>query len=265
MFFNAKESRLDLGEVQLDCITFGRGKKPLIMIQGLNTRGIRGASAMLAVLYRRFAKEYAVYMFDRRKNIRGDITVREMASDVASAMDALGIRDALVIGVSQGGMIAQYLAIDRPDLVSKLVLSVTVARNNSTVEAVVSDWIEYASRGDFKKLVTDMTLKMYSDAYVRRYRFMLPLLTLVQKPRDPQRFITLARACLTCDAYGELDRIKCPVFVIGGRQDRIVTGEASAEIAEKLGCRLHIYENLGHATYEEAKDFNERILAFLKE
>ena len=33
-------------------------------------------------------------------------------------------------------------------------------------------------------------------------------------------------------------------------------------LAEKLGCKLHIYEDLGHALYEEADDFNHRVLNF---
>ena len=50
-----------------------------------------------------------------------------MALDIAAAMDTLGIKNADIFGVSQGGMIAQYLAIDRPDLVNKLVLAVTLS------------------------------------------------------------------------------------------------------------------------------------------
>ena len=37
------------------------------------------------------------------------------------------------------------------------------------------------------------------------------------------------------------------------------------EIAEKLGCRLHMYEKLGHAAYEEAQDFNQMVYDFLSE
>ena len=114
-----------------------------------------------------------------------------------------------------------------------------------------------------KDLVTDMAEKMYSDAYLKRYRPLLPLLTVLQKPRDVQRFVTLAKACLTCNTYEILDRIQCPVLVIGGRQDQIVTGNASVEIAEKLGCKLHMYEELGHAAYEEATDFNQIVYSFL--
>ena len=40
--------------------------------------------------------------------------------------------------------------------------------------------------------------------------------------------------------------------------------EASRELADQLGCELYLYENLGHAAYEEAKDFNARVLEFLK-
>ena len=88
---------------------------------------------------------------------------------------------------------------------------------------------------------------------------------MVQKPKDPQRFLYLTQACLTCNAYEELDKIQCPVFVIGGRRDQVVGEEAADELAQKLGCKRHVYEELGHAVYEEAKDFNRIIYDFFKE
>lgn len=264
MIYNAKEHKLKINDMQMDYITFGKGTKPLIMIQGLNTRSIKGAADLLAYMYRIFAKDYNVYIFDRRTDILKDITVRELAADIAKAMDTLGIAKADIFGVSQGGMIAQFLAIDRPDLVNKLVLAVTLSRNNDTVKAVIRDWIEMTKQGDMKNLVKDMATKMYSDAYVKRYQLFMPLLTVLQKPRDVQRFIILAKTCLTCNAYEELDKVKCPVLVIGGQQDQVVTGKASEEIAEKIGCKIHLYDNLGHAAYEEAKDFNKRVYDFLR-
>ena len=264
MLYNAKERKLTLPGVQMDYITFGSGKKTLIMIQGLSTRSINGAADSIAFMYRIFARDYTVYLFDRRKDIGGCITVRELASDIAQAMDALNLTNADVFGVSQGGMIAQYLAIDRPDLVRKLVLAVTASRNNKTVNMVVRNWIELTERGDMKTLVADMAEKMYSSAYVKRYRPLLPLLAILQKPKDIPRFITLAKACLTCEAYDELGQIRCPVLVLGGGQDKVVTGAASVELAQKLGCELYLYEDLGHAAYEEAKDFNRRVYEFLK-
>ena len=263
MFFSVKESKLKLQNMELDYISFGSGSKPLIMIQGLNTNGIAGAGMTLAYLYRIFAKTYTVYLFDRRPEVFDGITVEDMAGDVAEAMDALGLGNAHVIGVSQGGMIAQYLAIQRPDLVEKLVLAVTLSRMNDAVTSVIENWIDWMKQGKIREMVTDMAEKMYSADYVRRYRLFLPLLAILQKPKDPDRFVILARSCLTCDAYDQLHKIRCPVFVIGGRQDQVVGAEASEEIAEKLNCPIYLYDRLGHAAYEEAADFNQRIYDFL--
>ena len=264
MLFNVKEGKLQIEDTQLDYITFGSGTKNLIMIQGLNTRGIKGAGMGLAFMYQIFAKDYKVYLFDRRPNVWEGITVRDFAKDIALAMDKLSIKNADIFGVSQGGMIAQYLAIDRPDLVRKLVLAVTLSKNNDTVKDVINSWIEKTQQDDMKGLVEDMAYKMYSDEYLKRYKPLLPLLTILQKPKDKERFITLAKSCLTCDAYEELDKISCPVFVIGGGQDKVVGGEASREIADKVNCELYLYDNLGHAAYEEAKDFNQRVSEFLR-
>ena len=51
-------------------------------------------------------------------------------------------------------------------------------------------------------------------------------------------------------------------MVIGGKQDKVVGGTASEEIAEKLGCEYYMYEELGHTVYEEASDFNKRVFEF---
>ena len=57
MLYNVKEDKLYIGDAELDYITFGTGAKPLVMIQGLNTRGIKGAGLPLAYTYRLFAKD----------------------------------------------------------------------------------------------------------------------------------------------------------------------------------------------------------------
>lgn len=263
MFYHAQNHTLTLGETEMDYVTFGTGTKPLVIIPGLSVRGVKGAAVSLAYMYRLFAKDFKVYVFDRKKDIPEVYSVREIAADVAEAMHLLGISNADVFGVSQGGMIAQYLAIDHPELVHKLVLGVTLSRNNETVERVIDEWISMAEQGNFDGFVQDMLYKMYSEAYIKKYRLLLPAAAKLSKPKDFGRFIILAKACLTCNTYDELDKIKCPVLVLGGKKDKIVTGEASLELAERLQCECYMYDGLGHAAYEEAKDFNRRIYEFL--
>lgn len=62
----------------------------------------------------------------------------------------------------------------------------------------------------------------------------------------------------------ELGKIVCPTLVIGGGCDKIVGVASSFELAKKISnSELFIYKAYGHATYEEARDFNERIFDFL--
>ena len=262
MIYHSKQSTVRAGDTTLRYIVFGKGTRPLIMIQGLNTNGIGGAADSLAFAYRLFAGDFRVYLFDRRPDAWEGITVRDFANDIAAAMDALGLSNACVLGVSQGGMIAQYLAIERPDLVHRLVLAVTLCQNNATVSDAIETWVHLTEQKNIKALTTDMAERMYSPKYLNMYKPFLPLLTLMQKPRDAKRFITLAKSCLTCDTSDLLDRITCPALVIGGAQDKVV-GEASAQqLADGIGCPLHLYPDLGHAAYEEAKDFNQIVYDF---
>lgn len=263
MFYNLKEATLKIDNTSIDYAVFGTGTKPLVMIPGLTLRDVKGTGLSLAYMYRIFAKNYRVYIFDKKQIIPEGYMIKNLADDLAHAMRTLDIENAHIFGVSQGGMVAQYLALDYPELVDKLVLGVTLSRSNPTVENVIKKWVQLSEKNDFEGIVADMMEIMYSESYVKKYRWLFPILTKISKPKDMNRFMTLAKACLTCDTYDRLEEIQCSTLVLGGKQDQIVTGEASEEMAEKLGCEIYMYERLGHSAYEEAADFNERIYKFL--
>ncbi len=264
MFYGAKEFNVRLDRGDLPCLSFGTGKKTLVMIPGLRLSGISGAAKAAAWYYRIFAKDYTVYMFDRRNVLPEPCTIHSLAEDLACAMNTLGLRDAYVFGASQGGMIAQDLAIHHPELVKKLVLGVTAAGSNDTIRDAIGCWTRLAEEKGLAAVAEDYMLRGYSEGYLRKYRAFLPLALKTQKMMPKERFLTLARSCLTCDTFDRLGEIRCPVLVLGGGKDRVVSGEASLEIARKIGCECHIYENLSHEAYNEAKDFNKRIFRFFE-
>lgn len=248
----------------IDCLSFGSGTRPLVMLPGLSLQRVRGAAMSLRLMYREFTRTHRVYVIDKKDTVPDGYTIWDIAGDTAHVMEELGLSGADVFGVSQGGMIAQYLAIYRPELVHKLALGVTAARPNPVMEEAVNGWISLARAGDYPALIMDMLPKMYSEKYIKKYRRLLPLLSRIGRPKEKgmERLINLAGACLTCDSYPELHRISCPALVLGGGEDLVLTGGASLELAKALGCELHMYDGLGHAAYEEAGDFNQRILRF---
>lgn len=265
MFYSAKKYTLKTKDFEMDYVTFGKGEKPLVMIPGLGFTRVRSSVRTLAFMYRRFAKEYTVYFFDRKEQIPEGYTVNDIALDTARAMNELGLKNVYMVGVSQGGMIAQRIAAEFPKLVEKLILCVTLSRQNDTVQKVIGNWIELAKRRDFKAISYDTVDKIYSDEYARKNKWAAPIFAAIISREDIERFIILAKACLTFDGYDDLSKIKCPVLVLGGKEDKIVSGEASYEIAEKLGCEIYMYDNQGHSIHQERKkDFDNRVYEFFK-
>lgn len=150
MLYNAKNGTLKIGGSEMDYIRFRTGGKVLVMLPGLGDglRSVKGTALPMALMYRAFAKKFTVYVFSRKSVLPQGYTTREMAADQAQAMEQVGIPKADVLGVSMGGMIAQYLAIDYPKKVGKLILTVTSARPNPILLESVGEWVSCARRGD---------------------------------------------------------------------------------------------------------------------
>ena len=267
MVYNAKNGTVKISGAEMEYIRFGTGKRILIMLPGLGDglRSMKGTALPMALMYRTFAKDFAVYAFGRKNELPKGYATRDMARDQAEAMDRLGIEQADIFGVSMGGMIAQYLAIDFPEKVGKLILTVTSARPNPILEESVGEWVSLARKGDHAGFMDSNLRRIYSENYYRKNKWMAPIVGWITKPKSYDRFFVQANACLTHDAFDYLGRIKAPTMVIGGEKDLALGGEASREIAAEIsGAELRMYPQWGHGLYEEAKDFNKMLLNYQK-
>lgn len=265
--YNAKEGNIDIHGTSMRFVEFGYGEKPLVLLPGLvdGLKTVKGQAVNLAFYYRAFVKQFHIYVFSRKEVLEKGCTTKDMAADLKTALDSLGIKKAYLMGVSQGGMIAQHFAVNYPDMVEKLVLAVSTSRANDITLDVISKWMEWAQNNDYASLMVDTLEKTYSPKKLKTYRLVYPLIRRIGKPKDFSRFLVQADACRTHNTCHELHAIKCPTLILGGDSDQIVGADASPEMAEKItNAHLHIYEGLGHAAYEEAKDFNNRVMEFLQ-
>lgn len=266
MFWNAHSGLVHLKADTMHYIRFGKGRKAMIMLPGLGDglTTVKGTALPMAFMYRLFAKTYTVYMFSRRNNLPVGYTTCDMACDLKEAMDVLGIEKADLVGVSMGGMIAQHFAAAYPEHVGKLVLAVTSAQPNPVLNESVQEWIALDRNSDHTAFMHSNLRRMYSDAYCRRNRWLVPVIGRLSRPKSYERFFIQADACLKHNAADRLPQIASPTLVIGGEQDRALGAAASHEIAAAIPhAQLHMYPEWGHGLYEEAKDFNHVVLAFL--
>ena len=266
MLYNAKYAAIQLGDSQMEYIRFGCGQRILVMLPGLgdSLRSMKGTALPMAMMYRLFAKDFTVYVFARKDPLAVGSTTRDMARDVAEAMEQLGIGKADIFGVSMGGMIAQHFAVDYPEKTNKLVLAVTSARPNPVLLESIEEWSGCARAGDHTAFMESNLRRIYSDDYCRKNRWIVPILGKVTKPKSYDRFFIQADACLHHDAYEDLSGIQAPTLVVGGEKDLALGGEASCEIAARIdSAKLHMYPQWGHGLYEEAGDFNRLVYEFL--
>lgn len=267
MLWNARNGSIGIRNTQMSYASFGYGNRYLILIPGLSDglATVKGKALLLAKPYQLFFKQYTVYMFSRIDQMPYNYSIVDMADDLSKAMELLGIGKAAVVGVSQGGMIAQSLASRYPDKVTELILAVTSPDCNEITEECIRKWIGFAKKEDHKQLMIDTAEKSYSTLYLKRYRKYYPFLGMIGRPHDYDRFLKNAEAILNYKGMEMLDKIICPTLIIGGENDRIVGVQASYKLKGGIkNSELFIYEGLGHAAYEEAKDFNVRVFDFLE-
>ena len=262
---NAKNENITINGHDFDYISFGSGRDVLIMLPGVGDgfKTAKGMAVPFAFMYRMFAVSFRVYVFSRRNDLPDGFTSADMADDLSNIMDALDIGAAHIFGVSQGGMIAQQMAIRHPEKVKSLVLAVTAARPTRIMREALESWLLMAERNDYKGIMLDTAERSYTGTYLERGKRMNKLIALA-KPKSYERFRILCESCLSHDVYEDLPEIRCPVYIIGASLDRVLGPEASAEMHEAIpGSEIYMFEGYSHGVYEQAKDFNEMALRWL--
>lgn len=173
-----------------------------------------------------------------RSGGRGRDTIGGYAEAVAAFLQALGIEQAVVVGHSMGGAIAQTLALDFADRVAGLVLAATGARLR--VAPAILDGI----RSDFEGAARLITRFAWS-------------------PEAPPALVELGRKTLletnpdvlwgdfaACDRFDALERlgeIEVPTLVVAGAADQLTPVKYARFLAERVfEARCVIIEGAGH-------------------
>ena len=92
---STKGKTLYFNDKSMDYVTFGKGKQPLVIIPGLGDglQTVKGKAQLFSLSYRLLAKRYKIYVFSRINELRQGYTTRDMAADVAEAMETLNLGD----------------------------------------------------------------------------------------------------------------------------------------------------------------------------
>ena len=265
--YSAKNATLSRNGKTIDYVTFGTGKRPLIIIPGLGDglQTVKGMAMPLSITYRILAERYKIYVFSRINELRQGYTTRDMAADVAEAMEALNLDTAYVMGISQGGMIAQWLAVDFPEKVQRLILAVTTAKPSQLARERIEHWQKLSQSGNFKHLMLDIAKHSYTQKSYQKLRLLYNVMGIFGRIKDKQRIDIQSVSCLKHDSLDFLEKINCPTLIIGAEKDDVLGVDGSLGLHQHIkDSQLTILPECGHALYEQNKDFQKKVLVFLE-
>lgn len=263
---STKGKTLYFNDKSMDYVTFGKGKQPLVIIPGLGDglQTVKGKAQLFSLSYRLLAKRYKIYVFSRINELRQGYTTRDMAADVAEAMETLNLDAAYVMGISQGGMIAQWLAVDFPERVQRLILAVTTAKPSQLARERIEHWQKLSQSGNFKHLMLDIAQQSYTQKSYQKWRLLYNIMGRLGRMKDEKRIVIQSQSCLEHNSLEVLKEIQCPTLVLGALEDDVIGVKGSKELAKGIvGCQLLILKHSGHALYEENKLFQEIVCGFL--
>lgn len=263
---STKGKTLYFNNKSMDYVTFGKGKQPLVIIPGLGdgVQTVKGKAKLFSLSYRLLAKHYKIYVFSRINELRQGYTTRDMAADVAEAMDTLNLDVAYVMGISQGGMIAQWLAVDFPERVQRLILAVTTAKPSQLARERIEHWQKLSQSGNFKHLMLDIAQHSYTQKSYQKWRLLYNIMGRLGRIKDEKRIVIQSQSCLEHNSLEVLKGIHCPTLILGALEDDVIGVKGSKELAKAIsGCQLLILKHSGHALYEENKAFQEAVCGFL--
>lgn len=256
----------------MEYLTWGSGPKTLLFIQGGPGSAIPRGGMLLRMIRRRqdpYAKAgYAVWMVTRRRHMPAGHTIADMADDYAQLISQeFGGRVDVVVGVSYGGLIGQYLAAFHPGSFGHMALVGAAAALPGWVADVDSRYGAALARGDTAgagTVIAEYLLPGKPPRWARR--LIGPLfgrLMFAGFDPPPGDILVESQAEKAFDSRAVLPRIQAPVLLICGDRDRAIPRDAVEETAKLIpGCTL-IWHKGGHGRLGSSRRVADDVLAFI--
>ncbi|SFC35711.1 3-oxoadipate enol-lactonase [Tropicimonas isoalkanivorans] len=214
----------------------------------------------------RLPGQYRILRYDMRGHGLSDCppppySMGALVRDVERLLDQLEVRDAVFVGLSVGGMVAQGLAVKRLDLVRAMVLSNTAAKIGTKetwedrVAAVKSGGLESLADGIMEKW---FTAELRATPELRLWRNMVT--------RSPEQgYIGTCQAIAGTDFYTPTSGLTLPTLAIAGSEDGSTPPDLVRETAGLVrGSEFHLIRRSGHIPcVERPDDYTERLMEFL--
>lgn len=259
-------------DIQIYYEIHGSGR-PLVLISGLGY-GWWQWQRMLPGL----AQQLQVIVYDNRgagqtDKPPGPYSAPLMAADLAGLLDALAVRPTAVLGHSMGGFIAQQLVLDRPDLVSHLILASTNfgGPNHIPITPEAMAVLMDTTSDPLTRLKNGVSIAAapgFTEAQPELFQSIIDYRLTVPVPSEAyqaQMGVGLGLVSAEAAFEGKLSQVTVPALILFGAHDKVVpVGNAELLAKELPHSQTTILPDAGHIfPLETPEAANEAIINFL--
>ena len=247
-------------------LKIGQGP-PLVLVPGLTPahdvpRGWQRQSALASA--RPLARDFTVYVVNRRQGLQPGESMSDIAGHLANAIEHDLGQPVFLQGTSTGGSVALQLAVDRPDLVRRLVLVSAADRLGPRGRGLQAELARLIRAGKPREAWASVMTAMLPGPLRGPARPLSRLAAGPMIPADPTDLLVTLDAEDAFNADADLPRVTAPTLVIAGGNDRFYSQELFQGTAAGVqDGRVHIFPGWGHLRASSSTATNHLSLGFM--
>lgn len=195
----------------------------------------------------------------------GPYAMTQFADDWASTLESISALPGCVVGLSQGGMVAQALAIRAPHLIKALVLVSTTCKEDPETSANMSNRLENMRKTGARAGAEIAAKSIFSDGFRAANPDYIEAFLEARAAQPQEPLISAMGALKDFNYCADLEQLDIPTLVISGTEDALTPPEAVREVAAHIpGAKLVEMPGAGHIIpAEQPEAFYEIIDNFL--
>lgn len=253
---------LDTGAVRLHYEMEGKPSRAVLLLS--NSLGTN--LAMWDPQLPAFREHVRVLRYDSRGHGRssvpdGPYSIAQMGQDVLALLDALGIERVHFCGLSLGGMVGQWLAVNAPYRLHNLLLSNTAAKIGSA-----EGWnerIAQVERGGMQSVAAAVVDRWFTPAFQSMQPQTVERIAAMLLATSAAGYTAACAAVRDMDQRETVSHIDLPTLILYGAEDAVTPPHNAVELATAIrGAELLPLPAAHLANLEAAAAFTQAALAF---
>jgi len=238
---------------------------PIVMLSNSLMSNLAMWDSQMAVL----TDFFRVLRYDTRghggtETTEGIYSIELLAEDAVALMDALKIDAVHFVGLSMGGMIAQYLGAHHPSRIHSLLLCDTASEMPTT--AMWDERIDNAKTHGIESLIDGTLQRWFTEEFRQNDGDSIDKVAQMIRTTDATGYIGCASAVRNMSQTHILSNIKTPTMIIVGEEDPACTVKQAQVLKENIdGAELVVIQEAAHlSNIEKTAEFNQAMIRFLK-